>query len=462
MTTKTDSLTINQSNIPRSAFEILHHLESAGYETWFVGGFVRDSLMGRPCQDIDLATSAHWQDVSRVAAAAGFTVHETGTQHGTVTVVSPAPAHEAYEITTFRTDGSYKDGRHPDSVIFVKTINEDLARRDFTINAIAWHPDRGLFDPFNGEGDIHTQVIRVCGDPKQRFKEDALRILRAARFASQLGFEIELSTQDAMTRSKNLLHKISKERIAAEIDKLLLGPHAGHAIIQCSSALEFVLPELVAMKGFDQHTPYHIYDVLEHTAYVVDATQPTLLNRWAALCHDMGKPAACFYDATNDVNHFYGHANVSCELARPLLKRFLKSEKFIADVLTLVKHHDEVIEPTEKSVKRALRRLDGRVDLFEALCDLKQADARAQAPMCADRITLADELLQILNSIVEGKEPFALKDLAINGGDVIACGVNPGPQIGSILNNALDAVIEGAVTNNKSELIDYIKATNKL
>jgi tRNA nucleotidyltransferase (CCA-adding enzyme) len=210
------------------------------------------------------------------------------------------------------------------------------------------------------------------------------------------------------------------------------------------------------MNGCEQHTKYHIYDVLGHTAVAVGATDPNLLTRWAALCHDMGKPAAAFFDE-DGVEHFYGHAKISCVIARPLLQRMCKSDKFTNDVLTLIKYHDDVIEPTEKSVKRALKRLDGRTDLFDALCDLKQADASAQAPMCADRINLAHELLTIKNKIVEGDGVFSLKNLVINGHDVINSGIAAGPAVGVALNCALDAVIDGVAENNRQSLLEFIQ-----
>ena len=376
---------------PQAAFA-LAALEEAGFEAWCVGGFVRDALLGRACADVDVATDAPWQEVQRVFEAAGCRTHETGTAHGTLTVVVEQ---EALEITTYRDDGVYADARHPEAVSFVRTIEEDLARRDFTMNALAYHPKRGILDPYGGVADLEARTIRAVGDPARRFSEDALRILRACRFASQLGFSIEPATYAGMMANKGQLLRISAERVTHELECLLLGAHVHDALMGTVDVLAAVLPELVACKGFEQRTPYHVYDVLEHTAFVVQNTPPSPLVRWAALFHDMGKPAAFFQDA-DGTGRFYGHAKISVELARAAMGRLALSPAFVGRVLTLVKHHDDVIEPTPKAVKRALARLGGDVGLFRALCDLKRGDALAQAPRCAGRVELADELEEVL------------------------------------------------------------------
>jgi tRNA nucleotidyltransferase (CCA-adding enzyme) len=218
-------------SIPQSALHLISALEATGFEAWIVGGAVRDAVMGHTCHDIDIATQASCEQTSQVAQSIGFDIHETGVKHGTVTAVAPDPARNAYEVTTYRTDGSYSDGRHPDEVHFVRTIDEDLARRDFTMNAMAWHPTRGLHDPYNGASDIANATIRVVGNARKRFGEDALRILRAARFASQLGFEIEPATFQAMHEQKHMLVKVSHERISAEIDRLLLGKNVASVLV---------------------------------------------------------------------------------------------------------------------------------------------------------------------------------------------------------------------------------------
>ena len=439
--------------LPDAALHVLNVLDDAGYESWVVGGFVRDALLGRTCSDIDIACSAAWQETQRVCELAGMHTHETGTQHGTLTVVCDD---EAFEVTTFRADGAYKDSRHPESVQFVKTIEEDLARRDFTMNALAYRPDRGVLDPFGGQADMEAGVIRSVGDPHKRFEEDALRILRACRFSSELGYAIEPATFQGMLAHKGLLSRISAERVTHELQRLLLGEHAGDALLQCVDVLSAVLPELVAMKGFEQHTPYHVFDVLEHTARVVDGVPRYPLVRWAALFHDMGKPACFFFDE-NGIGHFYGHAAVSVPIARGIMQRLTFSNAFMDKVLTLVKRHDDVVPASPKAVKRMLARLGGDTELFAALCDLKRGDARGQSPQFSEgRIALANELQRVLNEILEANEAFTVKSLAISGRDVMELGVPQGPLVGEMLHHVLDAVIDEKVPNSYDDLVKYV------
>ncbi len=440
----------NGIDLPEHALTALSILEDAGHEAWVVGGFVRDALMGRPCNDVDIACSARWQHCQAAFEDAGCRTHETGTQHGTLTVIVGA---HAIEVTTYRCDGAYSDGRHPDSVSFVSTIEEDLARRDFTMNAIAYHPDRGFADPFGGLCDIERRIIRTVGAPELRFSEDALRILRACRFKSQLGFSLDEDTLAAMKSCKSFIRGVSVERITYELDRFLLGDFVHDALMETVDVLSFVLPELCAMKDFDQRTPYHIYDVLEHSAWVVQNTPPDRLVRWAALIHDMGKPACAFEDG--EVRHFYGHAHVSVELGRGIMTRFLMSPSFKDRVLLLVKRHDDVVKPNHRAVKRMLGKLGGDPDLFRSLCDLKRADALSQAPHCAARAETADELKGILESILAANEAFSLKQLAINGNDIMALGVKAGPVVGKVLEAALDAVVDEQVPNEREALLAF-------
>lgn len=438
--------------LPRYAVQALATLEDAGFESWVVGGYVRDALLDRSSADIDIATQARWQDVQRVFEVHGFRTHETGTAHGTLTVIVDE---QALEITTYRADGAYDDARHPKQVSFVRTIDEDLARRDFTINALAYHPVRGLFDPYGGSADLQAGTIRAVGDPARRFSEDALRMLRACRFASELGFAIEPATFEGMLANKGLLPRISAERITHELQRLLLGAHAGDAIVATADVLAAVLPELVAMKDFEQRTPYHIYDVLEHTARVVDGVPAYPLVRWAALFHDMGKPAAFFTDE-DGTGHFYGHAAISVNLARGIMERLALSSAFMGRVLLLVERHDDVIDRTPKAVKRALSRLAGDTELFAALCDLKRGDARGQAPRCIGRVADADELECILADVLAADEAFSLKKLALDGRDVIALGVPQGPLVGRALADALEAVIDERIPNEPDALQAFV------
>lgn len=443
-------------SFPPYAFEGVRILENAGHEAWLVGGCVRDALIGRPFTDIDIASKAHWSQTKEAFVTAGWQVHETGTKHGTVTVSNGT---NSIEITTYRSDGAYLDARHPESVTFLETIQEDLARRDFTMNAIAYHPERGLCDPFNGEADIADKTIRAVGEPHERFKEDALRVLRGCRFASQLGFEIEIPTYEAMVRSKRFLAKIASERITSEITQLLVGPHAGTAILSYVDALSYVLPELVAMKGFDQRSPYHIYDVLEHTCHVVDGVSPTPLLRWTALLHDCGKPAA-FMTGPDGVGHFFGHGYTSCQLAKGALERFCLSPKFKHQVLLLIKHHDDTIELTRKAVKRAVAKMDNDPALFRALCEHKRGDARGQDVKFAHRIQYGYDLEAILDEILNSKDPLSTKDLAVNGTDLMRLGYKQGKQLGAVLSEMLEKVIEEELPNESNELLKF--AASKL
>lgn len=439
--------------VPEYGMQVYEALSHEGFDAWFVGGYVRDALLGRAAHDVDIATDARWPQVKEACEAAGMSTYETGVKHGTLTVV-PDGEHPV-EVTTFRHDGSYSDSRHPDDVTFVDDIREDLARRDFTMNALAYQPAFGLFDPFDGQEDIHRGIIRVVGDPKVRFKEDALRILRACRFASQLGFALDPATYQAMYQQKSLLGNVSQERVTHELDELLLGAHVRDALLGCVDVLAYVLPELVAMKGCEQRTRYHCFDVLEHTAHAVQHAPQERIVRWAALCHDMGKPACAFFDDAG-TEHFYGHAAVSAELAFGMTRRLLMSPAFAADLRALILLHSDVISPTRKSVRRALMRCSGRPELLRQLLDLKRADITAHAPAYAAEAPLMDEVESVLDSILENKDAFSVKMLAISGTDVMKAGIPEGPDIGRALDRLLEAVVEERLPNERGALLDAL------
>ncbi len=438
--------------LPDYALEALAALERAGFEAWCVGGCVRDALLKRPVNDYDIATSAPWRETERVMEQAGFAVHRTGVKHGTVTV---SLAGHAMEITTFRADGIYSDCRHPDNVEFVNSIEEDLARRDFTINALAYHPNRGLLDCWGGMRDLEAGIIRVVGDGNSRFDEDALRILRGCRFASQLGFALEPATKQAMWSHKMRMLNVSSERITHELTELLLGEHVHDALMEGVDIIGAVLPEIVAMKDFDQHTPYHVYDVWEHTAWVVQRSPATPLARWAALLHDCGKPGAFFMDG--DRGHFFGHPRLSVVLARGALSRMTLSPKFVDDVLTLVRLHDRTIAATSASVKRTLAQFGGDTELFRTLVGIKRADALAQSQLSEPRVRLANDLECILDEVLAAEEAFSLKQLAIDGDDVMALGVPEGPAVGEALEAALEAVIDEQIPNDRDALVQFVQ-----
>ena len=439
-------------DVPAYVSRALDVLERAGYEAWCVGGCVRDALLERPVHDYDIATSSPWQDTKRVFEAAGYRTYDVGAKHGTITVLIDD---NALEITTYRTDGAYSDGRHPDTVEFVNSIEEDLARRDFTINALAYHPERGLLDCFGGLDDLQNGIIRAVGEPTKRFREDALRILRGCRFISQLGFSLEADTRQGMWMCKGLVLRVSKERITHELDELLLGDYVHDALIETVDIISVVLPELLACKDFNQHSPHHVYDVLEHTARVVQEVPATRLARWVALFHDIGKPG-CFY-LDNGRGHFFGHPELSAQMAKGIMDRLLMSPAFQTRVLMLVRMHDEVISAKPRAVKRALARLDGNTDLFKTLCDIKRADALAQAPSSAPRVQLADDLKRVLADVLAAEEAFSLAQLAINGSDILALGVAEGPAVGALLQQALDAVIDELVPNEREALLEFVK-----
>ena len=438
--------------LPDYAVATLGALEDAGFEAWCVGGCVRDALLGRAVNDYDVATSATWQETERTLADAGFAVHRTGVKHGTVTASIDG---HVLEVTTYRADGAYSDGRHPDSVEFVNSIEEDLARRDFTVNALAYHPTRGLLDCCGSLDDLQAGVIRVVGDGNKRFSEDALRILRGCRFASQLGFALEPATKQAMWSHKMRMAHVSAERITHELTETLMGDYVHDALMECVDIMGAVLPEIVAMKGFDQHTPYHIYDVWEHTAWVVQRSPRTPLARWAALFHDSGKPGAFFMDG--DRGHFYGHPLLSVDVTRGALARLVLSPSFVADVLTLVRLHDRTIPATPQAVKRLLAELNGDVELLMTLIGIKRADALAQSSLSEPRVRLADDLERVLEQVLESDSAFSVKQLAVRGDDVIALGIPEGPAVGEALRAALDAVIDDAVPNERAALMDYIR-----
>lgn len=448
-----NSISAEPITLPPRAAQALGVLEDAGFEGWLVGGFVRDALLGKPSYDIDIATNAHWSQAREAFSNAGFSTRETGIKHGTITAIVDG---EAVEVTTYRQDGTYLDGRRPERVSFISSIEEDLERRDFTVNAIAYHPHRGILDTHNGVEDLKKGIIRTVGDPRKRFQEDALRILRGCRFRSQLGFRIEEDTLFAMKEGKSGLRHVSKERIVRELEGLLLGEHVHDAIMETVDVISFVLPELAAMKNFEQKTPYHAYDVLEHTAWTVQKAPAESLVRWAALLHDVGKPATSFY-GQDGRQHFYGHAFVGAELARGIMSRLPMATSFKEKVATLVRHHDDIVEPTPRTVKRMLGKLGGDADLFLAFCDLRKADCLAHAPEHRGGATQADELRHVLKDILKANEAFTVKQLAISGQDVIGLGLAQGPAIGHILQDILEAVVDERVENDKAELLDFAR-----
>ena len=423
---------------------VLGTLEAAGQEAWCVGGCVRDALLGREPEDWDVATSALPEETMTLFAGHAI---PTGLRHGTVTVRMD---HRSVEITTYRTDGPYHDHRRPDAVTFTRSLEEDLARRDFTVNAMAWNLRGELRDPFGGRQDLERKVLRCVGDPDRRFQEDALRIMRGLRFAAALGFPVEDATGAGLHRNRELLAEIAVERIQVELWKLLRGRQAAEVLRAFPDVIGVFWPEILPMVGFDQRNCHHCYDVWEHTLYAVAAAPADPVIRCAALLHDIGKPH-CFTVDENGVGHFYGHGAISWELADRMLRRLKCSTEFRETVVRLVDWHDRNIPRTDKSIRRALRLL-GEEDL-RRLIALKRADNLAQAPAYWDRQRELDKAEEILEKLLAEDACFSLRQLAVNGRDLLALGLS-GPAVGRTLDALLDAVVNGELPNEPAALLD--------
>lgn len=428
---------------------VMNTLKNSGYEVYLVGGFVRDSIMKKSADDADFATNASPEEMLKVFK--DFRTLTTGIKHGTVTVIIN---HKPFEITTYRTEKGYSDCRHPDAVTFTTDIKDDLSRRDFTVNSIAYSPTAGFVDPFFGKEDIQRKVIRCVGDPEKRFSEDSLRILRALRFSSVLSFSIDTETEKAMFSCKELLSHISKERVFTELSKMLCGENIREVLSKYSEILSVVLPEIKDMKGFEQHNFHHIYDVLNHTAVVVESAPPLLHLRLAALFHDCGKPD-CFSLDENGVGHFYSHASVSAKKAEEALIRLHCDNKTREKVTKLIKLHDAPIEENEVTVRKKLSKYGE--ELFFDLIELKRADTKGLAPEFHSRESHFDALESIANRVLSEKPCFSLKNLAINGNDLAELGFE-GKEIGQCLKMLLDEVIENKLKNELDSLLARAKA----
>ncbi len=440
------------NNLSAEIKTILSLLEKNGFEGYLVGGYVRDFLMNKEADDADLTTSAHPEEMKEVFKE--YRTIETGIKHGTLTVIID---HKPFEITTYRTENSYSDCRHPDEVSFAESIRDDLSRRDFTVNSIAYHPKKGFVDPFGGREDIEKKIIRAVGEPKKRFSEDALRILRALRFSSVLGFEIEEETEKAIFECKDLLAYISKERVFVELSKMLLGDNIKEVLLKYSEVIAVVLPEIKGMKGFNQHNFHHIYDVLTHTAVVVENAPKESALRWAALFHDSGKPECLSIDEKG-TGHFYSHASISRDKAEAALLRLKSDNKTREKVSLLVKLHDTPIEESESAIKKKLSKL-GEQNFFDLIL-LKRADTLGLAPEFHERSGHFDRLENLAREILSRKDCFSLKDLSVNGNDLAALGLR-GKEIGLGLKKLLEAVIEKKAANEKAELLAYLKASEQ-
>lgn len=432
-------------DMPKNVDTAINLLQSAGFEAYAVGGCVRDSLLGKTPNDWDITTSAKPEDMKSVFA--DFHCIDTGIKHGTVTVVIDG---EPLEITTFRLDGEYEDNRHPKSVTFTSDLGADLGRRDFTVNAMAYSKMTGTVDLFGGQNDLKNGIIRCVGDPDRRFNEDALRILRALRFASALDFEIEEKTAQSLLKNRALLGNISEERIAKELLKLVCGKGAKRILTDFAPVLFEILPELQPMYKNSHDNPHHCYDIYEHTLIAVESIDPEPTLRFAMLLHDCGKPAVKKFDE-NGVAHFYGHQRISAEISAQILARLKVSNKFRDEILFLVSNHDrwELYENTEK-MPRYLSKfgLDGVLNLLKVM----RADVLAQSPEYRYRLDQIADAEEIAKNLAAQKPCLSLSELQINGRTLMDIGIPQGRKLGAVLAKLLDEVIDGVTKNTQEAL----------
>ena len=432
-------------DMPKNVDTAINLLQSAGFEAYAVGGCVRDSLLGKTPNDWDITTSAKPENMKSVFA--DFHCIDTGIKHGTVTVVIDG---EPLEITTFRLDGEYEDNRHPKSVTFTADLGADLGRRDFTVNAMAYSKMTGTVDLFGGQNDLKNKIIRCVGDPDRRFNEDALRILRALRFASALDFEIEEKTAQSLLKNRALLGNISEERIAKELLKLVCGKGAKRILTDFAPVLFEILPELQPMYKNSHDNPHHCYDIYEHTLIAVESIDPEPTLRFAMLLHDCGKPAVKKFDE-NGVAHFYGHQRISAEISAQILARLKVSNKFRDEILFLVSNHDrcELYENTEK-MPRYLSKfgLDGVLKLLKVMC----ADVLAQSPEYRYRLDQIADAEEIAKNLAVQKPCLSLRELQINGRTLMDIGIPQGRKLGAVLAQLLDEVIDGVTKNTQEAL----------
>ncbi len=434
--------------IPLYVSSVIDKLEDAGFEAYIVGGCVRDALLMKTPFDYDVTTSAKPEEVK--VALEGYKIIETGIKHGTVTVLLEG---NPIEITTFRCDGEYTDHRRPDSVTLTDKLSEDLCRRDFTVNAMAYSEKRGLIDLYGGKEDLECGIIRAVGDSEKRFEEDALRIMRALRFASTLDFEIEEKTALAIENKSHLLRFVSAERIAVELTKLLCGKAVARILTEYSSVICHIIPELKEAIGLDQKNPHHIYDVYTHIVKVVEATPPVLHLRLAALFHDIAKPKMMTVDEKG-VGHFYGHPKESALMARDIMKRLKMDNKTINTVCRLVEIHDVRPEANKKALKKYLAKHPD-VDTDDIM-SIRRADLAAQNPIYHHQFEYLAESERIINELKASDCCLSLSQLQVKGNDIAELGAE-GKQIGDVLKRLLRDVVEEKVENEKNALIKRAK-----
>jgi tRNA nucleotidyltransferase (CCA-adding enzyme) len=444
-------------DMPDSVKKIINTLYDNGYEAYIVGGCVRDSLSNRPVHDWDITTNAIPETVS-VIFEPTHNVIPTGIKHGTVTIIGDSfygYDNIPYEITTYRIDEQYSDGRHPDNVIFTKSLKEDLARRDFSINSMAYNDREGLIDPFNGQEDLQNKIIKCVGNPLDRFNEDALRMMRAVRFAAQLGFRIDSNTKNAIRALSDNIQKVSVERIREEFNKILLSDNPLEIYsLNWLGLMKHWLPEYDICEWTNQDNPYHVFSVGKHLIYSVQAIEKQLDLKLTMFLHDIAKPK-CKTIGENGIGHFYNHAEESAEITFNILKRMKYDNQTIDKVVALIKYHDIEIQS-----KRQIRKLLNKIgeENFRDLLKIKEADYKAQnLQFYIERHTQLDGIENKLNEILREKDCFTLKDLKVNGYDIMNLGYR-GREIGEVLNKLLEIVLEEPEKNDKENLLNIAKS----
>lgn len=438
--------------VPEKAKTLLNALHNEGHEAYVVGGFVRDRIIEKSTSDVDITTSATPNEVKTVLSHNNIKCFETGIKHGTVTANFK---NENFEITTYRTDGEYKDNRHPENVKFVKSLEEDLKRRDFTINALAYNDEAGLVDPFGGIDDINNKIIRCVGDPDKRFNEDALRIIRALRFSSVLNFSVEEATKNSIHKNKELLNNVAGERIFQELLKLLDGENVLNVLSEYSDVIAVIIPEFKATFTCEQNSEWHVFNVYDHIINSVAEAPPEGVLRLTMLFHDIGKPLVKKTDP-DGTDHFYTHAKVSAKMAEEILRRFNASNKIISRVTLLISKHQKLNDVDKINVNRWITKIGANEtkDLFK----VRIADLKAHNPeKVGHEIEKLTEYLNEFDEILSEAPALSRKDLAIGGKTLKKLGFS-GEIIGVILNEVLENVVDGKLDNTKEDIIQYVNS----
>ncbi|MGB7604325.1 MAG: HDIG domain-containing metalloprotein [Lutisporaceae bacterium] len=434
--------------LPPQVIYIIEQLQQKGFEAFVVGGCVRDSIIGRSPQDWDITTNSKPEDVK----ATFNKTFDTGLVHGTVTVLVDSTA---YEVTTYRTEGKYINNRKPEKVDFINSIDVDLSRRDFTINAMAYSPTQGLVDPFKGLLSIEHKMIKAVGNAEDRFEEDALRMLRAVRFSAQLGYDIEPLTLQAIKNHSILIKNISAERIREELNKTLMADPLAFELLHATGLLKQIMPELDCCFGIEQHNPYHMYNVALHSLHSASNIAHDLNLRWTMLLHDIGKAATISVD-NEGINHFYDHGSVSVQKAESIMQRLRFDNSSINKIKLLILHHDRQLGESDKSVRKAIAEIGA--DLFEAWLQVKEADISAQSSeKAAERLSMLDRVNAIYEKIMADKQCLTIKELAVNGDDLLGIGFKQDKILGTVLKTLFDKVLEQPELNNRATLLELSK-----